>query len=65
MAVKSDDNIPLNKVSARLDHDHHLEREHIHLAFLEEAVRGLEDVRDGHVESAREMLARYRLNRRK
>ena len=42
----------------RLDHYHGLEREHIHLALLEEAVRGLEDVRDGRVASAREMLAR-------
>lgn len=40
----------------RLDHYHRLEREHIHLALLEEAARGLEDVRDGRVESAREML---------
>ena len=35
----------------RLDHYHRLEREHIHLALLEEAVRGLEDVRDGRVAS--------------
>ncbi len=49
----------------RLDHYHRLEREHIHLALLEEAARGLEDVRDGRVESAREMLARYRVTRRK
>lgn len=49
----------------RLDHYHRLEREHIHLALLEEAARGLEDVRDGRVESAREMLARYRVKRRK
>lgn len=49
----------------RLDHYHRLEREHIHLALLEEAARGLEDVRDGRVESAREMIARYRAKRRK
>lgn len=49
----------------RLDHYHRLEREHIHLALLEEAVRGLEDVRDGRVESAREMLAKYRVKRKK
>ncbi len=34
-------------------------------ALLEEAARGLEDVRDGRVESAREMIARYRAKRRK
>jgi len=49
----------------RLDHYHRLEREHIHLALLEEAARGLQDVRDGRVESAREMLAEYRVKRRK
>lgn len=49
----------------RLDHYHRLEREHIHIALLEEAARGLEDVRDGRVESAREMLSRYRVRRRK
>ncbi len=43
----------------RLDHYHRLEREHIHIALLEEAARGLEDVRDGRVESAREMLSRH------
>ncbi|NJD87145.1 MAG: hypothetical protein FIB05_03880 [Betaproteobacteria bacterium] len=59
MAFKSDDNIPLNEVNARLD------REHIHLALLYEAARGLEDVRDGRVEPARKMLARYRVARRK
>lgn len=49
----------------RLDHYHRLEREHIHLALLEEAVRGLADVRDGRVQSAREMLAKYRVKQRK
>ncbi len=49
----------------RLDHYHRLEREHIHLALLEEAARGLQDVRDGRVESAREMLEEYRVKRRK
>lgn len=48
----------------RLDHYHRLEREHIHLALLEEAVRGLEDVRDGRVIAAREVLAKYRVKRR-
>jgi prevent-host-death family protein len=49
----------------RLDHYHRLEQEHIHLALLEEAARGLADVRDGRVESARELLAEYRVKRRK
>ena len=49
----------------RLDHYHRLEREHIHLALLEEAARGLADVRDGRVQSAKEMLARYRVKPRK
>jgi len=49
----------------RLDHYHRLEREHIHLALLEEAARGLEDLRDGRVAMAREVLARYRVKRRK
>ncbi len=49
----------------RLDHYHRLEREHIHLALLQEAARGLEDVRDGCVESARQTLARYKVARRK
>ena len=49
----------------RLDHYHRLEREHIHLALLEEAVRGLEDVRDGRVASARQVLAKYKAKRRR
>ncbi|MEO5676707.1 MAG: hypothetical protein ABIQ84_04100 [Usitatibacter sp.] len=49
----------------RLDHSHRLEREHIHLALLEEAVRGLEDVRDGRVIAAREVLAKYKVKRRR
>ncbi len=48
----------------RLDHYHRLEREHIHLALLEEAARGLADVHDGRVLSAREMLAQYRVKQR-
>jgi hypothetical protein len=49
----------------RLDHYHRLEREHIHLALLEEAVRGLEDVRDGRVAGARQVLAKYKVKRRR
>ena len=49
----------------RLDHYHRLEREHIHLALLEEAVRGLEDLRDGRVAGARQVLAKYKVKRRR
>ena len=49
----------------RLDHYHRLEREHIHLALLQEALGGLEDVRDGRVTVARQMLAKYRVKRRR
>lgn len=45
----------------RLDHYHRLEREHIHLTLLEEAVRGLEDVRDGRVASAGLVLSKYKV----
>jgi len=31
----------------RLDHYHRLEREHIHLTLLEEAIRGLDDLKRG------------------
>ncbi len=49
----------------RLDHYHRLEREHIHLALLQEAVSGLEDVRDGRVTAARQLLARYKVKRKR
>jgi prevent-host-death family protein len=49
----------------RLDHYHRLEREHIHLALLEEAVRGLEDVRDGRITTARQVLAKYKAKQRR
>jgi prevent-host-death family protein len=49
----------------RLDHYHQLEREHIHLALLDEAVRGLEDVRDGRVATARQLIAKYKVKRKK
>jgi len=49
----------------RLDHYHRLEREHIHLSLLEEAARGLEDLRDGRVVAAREALAKYRVKRKR
>jgi prevent-host-death family protein len=43
----------------RLDYYHRLEREHIHIKLLEEAVRGLDDVNSGRVISAAKLKARY------
>jgi prevent-host-death family protein len=43
----------------RLDHYHRLEREHVHLALLEEAVRGIEDVNRGKTLTAAKLKARY------
>jgi hypothetical protein len=48
-----------------IDHYHRPEREHIHFALLEEAVRGLEDVRDGRMAAARQVLAKYKVKRKK
>lgn len=49
----------------RLDHYHRLEREHIHMALLEQALKGIEDVRDGRVATARQVLAKYRVKRKR
>jgi prevent-host-death family protein len=49
----------------RLDHYHRLEREHIHLALLQEALNGIQDVRDGRVATARQVLAKYDVRRKK
>lgn len=43
----------------RLDHYHRLEREHIHLILLEEAVRGVEDVNAGRTMTVAKLKARY------
>lgn len=43
----------------RLDYYHRLEREHIHIKLLEEAVRGLDDVNAGKVVSVAKLKARY------
>jgi prevent-host-death family protein len=43
----------------RLDHYHRLEREHIHLILLEEAVRGVEDVNAGRTMTLAKLKARY------
>ena len=49
----------------RLDHYHRLEREHIHISLLQEALKGIEDVRDGRVATARQVLARYKVKRKR
>ena len=49
--------------AARLDHYHRLEREGIHLALLEEAEKGLADVRAGRTTDARETLRRLKRKR--
>ena len=43
----------------RLDHYHRLEREHIHLILLEEAVRGVEDVNARRTMPLAKLKARY------
>lgn len=43
----------------RLDYYHRLEREHVHLTLLEEAIRGLEDVKTGKFLTLGKLKARY------
>ena len=43
----------------RLDHYHRLEREHIHLTLIQEATRGLEDLRARKVLSVKQLKARH------
>lgn len=43
----------------RLDHYHRLEREHIHLALLEEAERGLDDLEAGRFIGIEEFKAKH------
>ena len=43
----------------RLDHYHRLEREHIHLVLLEEAVRGVDDVNAGRTMTLAKLKGRY------
>ena len=45
--------------AARLDHYHRLEREHIHLALLDEAERGWNDVQTGRMLSVAELRSKY------
>lgn len=44
----------------RLDHYHKLEREHIHLGLLDEALKGLSDVQAGRTYAMAEARAKYR-----
>ena len=43
----------------RLDHYHRLEREHVHLTLLDEALRGIDDVNAAKVVSAEKLRSRY------
>ena len=43
----------------RLDHYHRLEREHIHLTLLQEALRGLEDLERGKTLSLSQLKSRH------
>ncbi|MEO5955193.1 MAG: type II toxin-antitoxin system Phd/YefM family antitoxin [Nitrospiraceae bacterium] len=43
----------------RLDHYHRLEREHIHLGLLEEAIKGLTDLKGGKTLSLAQLKLRH------
>jgi prevent-host-death family protein len=43
----------------RLDYYHRLEREHIHLGLLEEAIKGLADVKAGKTLSRAQLTSRH------
>jgi prevent-host-death family protein len=43
----------------RLDHYHRLEREHVHLTLLEEAIRGMENVAAGKTLSLKALKTRH------
>ena len=45
--------------AARLDHYHRLEREHIHLTLLEEALRGLSDLERSRTLSLSRLKSRH------
>lgn len=44
----------------RLDYYHRLEREHVHIKLLEEAIPGLHDVNAGNVVSIKKLKTLYR-----
>ena len=43
----------------RLDYYHRLEREHVHLTLIEDAIRGVEEVNKGKLLTAAKLKARY------
>jgi len=43
----------------RLDHYHRLEREHIHLQLLDQAIRGLEDLESGRTMDLAKLKSRH------
>jgi prevent-host-death family protein len=45
--------------SGRLDHYHRLEREHIHLTLLDEALRGLDDLERGRTLSLAQLKSKH------
>ena len=48
----------------RLDHYHRLEREHILVDLMDEAIRGLEELNAGQALSVQELRAKYRPRKR-
>jgi len=46
--------------SRRLDHYHRLEREHIHLTLIDEAMRGIADIDAGRTMSVAEIRGKYK-----
>lgn len=48
----------------RLDYYHRLEREHLHLLLIDDAIKGLEDVTAGRMRDARAAVADIKRRRR-
>lgn len=48
----------------RLDYYHQLEHERIHLLLIDEAEKGLADIREGRVKDARVAIQEFMLNRK-
>lgn len=51
--------------ASRLDYYHHLEREHIHLILLEEAVKGLKDVESKNYKTLAQLREKYKRQKKK
>jgi prevent-host-death family protein len=47
----------------RLDHYHRLEREHIHLSLIDEALKGWQDVEQGRTQTVAQTRAKYKVLR--